>query len=309
MRYRDSTRKIVENLGNVIWMRDKFIRHILVNYIFPLIYRRNDGIFIMKERWDNLIILDACRYDVFSQAFPRFFTDKYEFEKKTSRGSNTTTFLKENFSGKYDDIVYVTANPYVNKYLEGSFHKIVPVWKWAWDEKKQTVLPNKVYESALWAMKNYPNKKLIIHFLQPHPPFLNYTIRTKRKTKFPIYVHPVFVYKKLPTLSKDFLLKLHYDNLVSALPYVKKLIGVLNGRCIITADHGEALGEFLAPFLPIKLYGHLAGARIHSLTDVPWLVIERYPKEESNALNYRLPEFDTIDEAGTLEKLKALGYE
>jgi len=44
---------------------------------------------------------------------------KGTLEKKKSRGAHTISFLSENFKNKrYDDIVYITANPYVDRYLK-----------------------------------------------------------------------------------------------------------------------------------------------------------------------------------------------
>ena len=47
----------------------------------------------MKEDWDNLIVLDACRYDMFKE----INTIKGNLERGISRGSATSQFLIENF--------------------------------------------------------------------------------------------------------------------------------------------------------------------------------------------------------------------
>ena len=144
---------------------DKILRRIL--------FRSNDGIYIMNEDWDYLIILDSCRYDAFEEEVRHRKKVKGRLEYKVSRGTDTPSFLLENFkNGKYNDIVYVTANPFVNILLNGKFYKIIPVWNEGWSEEYNTVLPSTVYEYTLKALKRYPNKRLIIHFMQPHYPFL-----------------------------------------------------------------------------------------------------------------------------------------
>ena len=71
--------------------------------------------------FDNLIILDACRYDLF-EAEIKNFNIKGKLEYRISRGSNTGYFLRENFEHKdlqpiLKEIIYITANPLVNVYL------------------------------------------------------------------------------------------------------------------------------------------------------------------------------------------------
>src|SRR6056297_1717045 len=67
-----------------------------------------NGIDIFSEDWDNFVILDACRYDIFrnQSELPG------HLESRTSKGSSTVEFLKANFDGRdLRDTVYVTANP------------------------------------------------------------------------------------------------------------------------------------------------------------------------------------------------------
>ena len=54
--------EIRKNWKNRNWWEDRFIHYVIENY-----YKKkpNRGIYVMGEDWDNLIILDACRYDMF----------------------------------------------------------------------------------------------------------------------------------------------------------------------------------------------------------------------------------------------------
>jgi len=163
--------EILKNWKNPIWCRNLFLRRI----IFPILFN-NKGIHVLEEQWDNLIILDACRYDVLKEEFIKGKM-RGKLEYRISRGADTTTFLLENFGdNKCDDIVYVTANPFVDRLLKDKFYKIISVWKYGWSEKYHTVLPEIMYEYTLYAMSKYPNKRLIIHFIQPHYPYIGYSI-------------------------------------------------------------------------------------------------------------------------------------
>ncbi|MFB6182582.1 MAG: hypothetical protein ABEI78_00815, partial [Candidatus Nanohaloarchaea archaeon] len=64
---------------------------------------------IFDRDWDNLIVLDACRQDLYEEV-------NGETESRISAGSSTKDFIKDNFSeGELSDIVYITANPHFHK--------------------------------------------------------------------------------------------------------------------------------------------------------------------------------------------------
>lgn len=53
-----------------------------------------------------------------------------------------------------------------------SSHKLIELGETEFDEKMQTVLPKRIVEIAIEANENYPNKRLIVYFMQPHAPFV-----------------------------------------------------------------------------------------------------------------------------------------
>ncbi len=183
----------------------------------------------------------------------------------------------------------------MDKYLKGKFYKIISVWKYGWNNKYNTVLPETMYEYTLKTIKKYSNKKFIIHFIQPHYPYIGYIftdgslealrnsvlyntdMKVNRKYKdslLSIYATDIYA-----MIDKDTHFKLYRRNLEMAMPYVEKLINILPGRTIVTSDHGEAFGEKIHPLIPIRVYGHLSGIRIPALIKVPWLIVEPEDKE------------------------------
>ncbi len=131
----------------------------------------------MVEDWDHLIVLDGCRYDFFSEACWSHFEG--DLERVISPGSNTVEWRDNSFSGRYEDVVYVSANPYINSRVavkgfnsRDHFHDIVDVWDWGWDRELGTVHPETVNEAALESIEKYTGKRLIIHYLQPHCPYV-----------------------------------------------------------------------------------------------------------------------------------------
>jgi len=135
----------------------------------------------MDEKWDILIVLDACRYDFFSCMYKKFLLGNLEEVK--SLGSSTLEWLVKSFRKYYKDVVYFSANPYINSFADVKiglwkwsarkhFYKIIDVWKFGWDNFFGTVPPWEVNKVVLNSKDRYAGKRLIIHFLQPHEPYL-----------------------------------------------------------------------------------------------------------------------------------------
>jgi len=242
----------------------------------------NNGIPILEENWDNLIILDCCRYDAFRIVYEKM-NIKGRLEYRISKGTNTESFLLGNFPFKYDNIVYVTGNPCVTRVLRGKVYKIINVWK-----RMPHPHPSLVYEAALLALKKYPSKKLIIHFVQPHGPYSDgigefKLVHGKIKCKVDEKTLVDWPYIGCKVIDVSNLIRGYVRDLKLVMFYVKKLIDFLPGRTVVTADHGEAFGEKFGPLGLLRIYGHPAGIRIEPLVKVPWLVIE--PKEKAEHVN------------------------
>ena len=132
---------------------------------------------IRNGDWDYLIVLDACRFDFFERQVNDFFHG--ELLKTISAGSCTLDWCKNTFDEiEFSDVVYVSSNPFINskKELKGFkaskvFKKVIDVWLDDWDDNLGTVHPSKVTEAAEKTLRNNP-EKMIIHYLQPHEPYL-----------------------------------------------------------------------------------------------------------------------------------------
>ncbi len=139
---------------------------------------------LMEQNWDYLIVLDACRYDYFRNMYQDYFSGR--LESALSVGSCTLEWCIKSFQGMYSDIIYISSNPYINSKTEikgfdarKHFYKIIDVWTFGWNEELGTVLPEKIDESTLQASKKFPEKRYIVHYLQPHAPYVSPKYRTK----------------------------------------------------------------------------------------------------------------------------------
>jgi hypothetical protein len=133
-------------------------------------YSNPEGVDVMAEDWDNLVILDACRYDYFEDQN----TISGDLTRRISRGNKSWEFMQENFAGnQFHDTVYVTANPFVSR-LDDVFYAVDTLDEY-WDDDLGTIWPEDVVAAAVEANQAYPNKRIIVHFMQPHRPYLGGT--------------------------------------------------------------------------------------------------------------------------------------
>jgi hypothetical protein len=114
--------------------RPKLFPRELNESYFSLSYGREynrAGVDISDEDWDNLILLDACRYDAFETACAGHDA-LGDLERRISMRAATREFLRGNVRGReLHDTVYVTASPhyYINDDNRGEFHYVIHVWE------------------------------------------------------------------------------------------------------------------------------------------------------------------------------------
>lgn len=292
-----------------IWRR-KRLAHRVVAPVHSL-YPGRGGLDVMAADWDNLVVLDACRADLFEARAEVETFDHYR--RVTSRASMTREWLERNFAGRtFGDTVYVSANPYTSRIAGDAFHRIVDVWAEAFDEETKTVPPEPVVQAARDAAETHPDKRLIVHFMQPHYPFLDHpdlTFDSWDPDRMRADVghdgtgpHNVWQALELGLLDRERVWAAYGDNLQRVLGPARTLAATLGNRTVFTSDHGNMLGEWAWP-IPIRLWGHPTGVRSPILVDVPWAVLDG-------------PRRDTTDEGITVaepgadveERLRDLGY-
>lgn len=278
-----------------------------------------DGVDLFEEDWDNLLLLDACRYDMFltHHDLPG------RLERRRTRGSHTTEFLRGNVAGRtLDDTVYVTASPMYHRErkhgrIGGRFHAVVNVWEEeGWDPERHTVLPETMREYALRAAREYPDKRLVVHFLQPHYPFIGPTWESEDRD-LAEGRDLAFDWTDVATgaldISRETLWQASAENLDLTMPHLKALLEELDGRTVVTADHGQLFGERQFP-IPIAEYGHPPGQRSAALVEVPWLVHDNGPRRRTRFIRLldgeegATEEPDHSDENDVEDRLEQLGY-
>lgn len=275
-----------------------------------------NGVEVFDEDWDTLVVLDACRYDMFESTsqLEGTLTSKY------SQGSATAEWLQANFDGRdLTDTVYVTANPQLERNREKwdiNLHETINVWlDDGWDEETGTVLAETLTEAAIDAANRYPNKRLVVHYMQPHYPFVpsNTTFDKDHLSEIDgsgSVPEGENVWNQKFTgqlsISRDELWSMYVDNLEYVLESVNELVKSILGKTVITSDHGNYVGERALP-IPIREYGHPRGLYDDVMIHVPWLVYENGERREIIAESSTEAEED-VDSDTVSERLRHLGY-
>jgi hypothetical protein len=251
-----------------------FIFRNLQNFAYSFTDQINEeGEHIADKEWNNLVIFDACRHDIYEEVFR-------ESDYRISVSSCSKEFIRRTFSEEtFEDTVVITANPHYYENIfedltgrkpEEVFHSVYNTYKTKWNEEEGVVMPESVMEDVRSAKKLFPDKRLLIHFMQPHIPFINSQIPQKANYMEGVDKEVVeenflneFEKAQIGKVSREKVLEDYRDNLEILREAREELKQILDGKAVITADHGEMLGEQ-------KLYGHPCSKKSLKLRKVPW---------------------------------------
>lgn len=266
----------------------------LCEYLFGL--GKTDGINVMDKDWDNLILLDSYRADLFREQSCL----EGDLSIFVSQGTWSLEFIVNNFrESKFHDTVVVTANPYYQRYEkidQNTFHSIV------YCEKTEGIESfDEVTKKAIEASEEFPNKRLIIHYMKPHAPHVGETSDTYRE-KFGNVFPGMFLLYRSGVISKPILKQSYTDTINTIEPKVQNLIDNINGKSVVSSDHGENLGE---TYFGLTQVGH--GNPTPECYNIPWLEMEYDERREITEKQPTNP--TTVDEEALENSLRALGYQ
>jgi len=226
---------------------------------------------LLKTNWQTLIILDACRYDVFSDIITQYNLPG-KLQIADSEACRTAIWYRHHWSQKHDDIVLVSGHPMIWEEKKNvNFHKAI----WIDDDGIEWIKPEKTMRPAIDLQKQYPDKKFLLHLIPPHLPFMgprgrkfgdvlmNNKYRGSQKSSRKI--DGTSLYRAVISYGArngwDILKKYYQENLIYVLDAILPYINQLRSPVILSADHGELIGEG-------SKYGHRGH---HSLLrKVPW---------------------------------------
>jgi hypothetical protein len=144
----------------------------------------------LESDWDYCIVLDACRYDIFSDVYDEYVAGR--LEKRRSPGSSTPEWATQTLTGELD-VAYFSGNPFINSLgiplnelkwgascdyewtATDHLSRIIDVWQEGWDDTLGTVPPDSMTE-AFFEYRDAVDRheRTVLHYMQPHTPFLGH---------------------------------------------------------------------------------------------------------------------------------------
>jgi hypothetical protein len=240
--------------------------------------------------WDVLVILDACGAENLRSVA------HWPVETAVSPASCTPEWIRECLSsGVLDGSRIVSANPQYEKFdIDAS---VEPYYETHWDDGLSTVLPEPVLDRVDEVTEG--EERVVAHLQQPHWP---YVAKLDRSWKLAYSDTGPWEgegdstqaamqrgYIELDEAKQAYRASVH-SAWKSLTPYLRSWAEE-SLTTVVTADHGEAFGEFRN----VGMYEHPCGCHLSGLTHVPWVEIR--------------PERSDSKGAGSVEdRLKALGY-
>jgi len=223
-------------------------------------------------------------------------------ERYRSQAAATIPWFEANFVSAPDDalenIVYVTGNPNASaQNIDPSrLRHIEEVFKYGYSDELRTTPADKVTDAAIRINAQFPNERLVVHYMQPHLPFIgsdeydpedfapledmidhiragedgreidkDVVTAVERREEYDrgLNFEP-FLALRDGELARERLKQAYWDNLAYVLPEVERLIRYVSGNVVVTADHGNGMGEG-------GIYGHPYWGTIEETIMVPWL--------------------------------------
>lgn len=283
------------------------------------------GTNVFQRDWDGLIVLDACRVDALHEV-----SDEYEFltvdDTITSVGSTSFEWMNHTFDTKYREEIqqtsHITGNGYTDSVLRGKgdtgnaampfgpseynvvdpeeFEYLEELWQADFDDNSEWMIdgdvgsrvhPKYTTDRAIRAGREQSSERILIHYMYPHDPF---PLADSDELFRP------FDSLRSGEITRDEAWEAYLDNLRFVLDEVERLLNNLDAeRVVITADHGEAFGEY-------GFYRHVIGCPLPCMREVAWAETSG---ADTGEYEPRAPAPEqTTETASAEERLEDLGY-
>jgi hypothetical protein len=275
----------------------------------------------LETDWDVLVVLDACRVDAL-RSFVRDFRFLEDVPSAWSVGSTSAEWMAHTFDRRFeaelDRTAMVTANLHTDTVLRnrdmppqyvaapfawprwdpvepGEFDLLDEVWRYGWRDDLDTVPPRTVTDRAIAVGRQGDHDRLIVHYIQPHSPYLGRDGDGSLTTVHPDPIESL----RAGRLSRETVWDAYLETLRIVLEEVGLLLENLDAeRVVITADHGEAFGEW-------GFYEHPVCCPQPHVKRIPWVETSAVDRGEY-VPSVVPPDEETVPELE--DRLAALGY-
>ena len=275
-----------------------------------------------------LVILDACRYDEFGKIYDNYLSG--ELQKVWASGRWTAEYVERTWTDNHD-LTYINTAPVIsNRYFEdiGSSYRpeehisnLVNIWESHWEPDLETVPAEAVTAVALDEIRNKPTR-LVAHYMQPHVPYIGEVrldevdctkLEIESAASQGLDADTILDYENRSTydllemlekekISNEELMNAYESNLEYVFESVVQLVRRLDCPVVITADHGEHLGEE-------EKYLHEEDSTL--IRQVPWLTVseDETGTQSDQPFNYEGNVEPVTDVSKDIEdRLESLGY-
>ena len=292
------------------------------------------GTNVFSRDWDLLVILDTCRVDALRAVAPEydFISDVGSMRSVGGRSPEwiAKTFTKQ-YQSEIENTAYLAANVYSKQILEGQHREIespsdasltyrllsrIPTvdcsalggfeYLYSYEpvgepgplgHEEGGTPPRYLTDRGIAVSWEFDFDRLILHYLQPHPPYFANALETGR----PLEEHEKDWWGYLQrTGDVETIWETYLDELRYVLDDVAILLDNVDADTVaISADHGEAFGEYWE-------YGHKTGSMNPTVRNVPWA--ETTAVDNNTYTPSISPPAESSTDKNVEDQLAALGY-
>ena len=291
------------------------------------------GTNVFSLDWDVLVILDTCRVDALREVADEYSFLK-NIGRIRSAGGRSPEWIAKTFEKQYSDQIrdtaYLSANVFAEKILVDhdpetvrlsestiaykQLRKIPTVdvedlgkfeYLYTYESvgeegplghKEGGTPPRYVTDRGIAVGRQEDFSRIILHYLQPHPPYAANAIAEDRDLHR--YEKDWWGYLA-DTGDRETIWNAYLDELRSVLDEVEILLNNLDVETVaLSADHGESFGEYWE-------HGHKTGSLNPYVRYVPWVTMTASDK---NTYEPRFEAPSSQPETRKEDQLKALGY-
>lgn len=279
------------------------------------------------DDWDICLVLDGCRVDLLREVANEYewLPTADEIKSVRSVASCSEDWIPRTFGPdvNLNNIGYVTANPFsghdspTHETLpldESEFALLDEIWREAWEPSDEyeikTTEPEVVTEHTIAAWRRRRElglNQLVVHYMQPHQPF-----RTRPEWCADVATFADLVddsdekalcqWRELDkgNRDRDEVWAAYRDNLRWVLDDITRLLSNADANLLITADHGNATGEWYT-------FGHPPATLCPTARRVPVASVSAVD-ERTEKVDIELAAKRETDDEDLQEQLGALGY-
>jgi hypothetical protein len=322
-------RKAIDNPSRIV---DEILLYYLLRSPATAINSQHTvGTNIFDEEWDMLIILDTCRTDAME-----IMKDEYDFIQNVgsirSVGGNSPEWIARTFDTNHvrdiNNTIYLSANSHAQTILDdkepykdnkhfnykllrhfstvdkSDLQEVEYLFKYEpmgtggeYGHERGGTPPRYVTDRAIDIGRNENFDRLILHYFQPHSPWVSNAIDEDRALKG---YEEGFDYIT-ETGDTESAWDSYLDDLRWVLNDVELLLeNIDQEKVVITADHGDAFDEY-------GIMSHKIGAVHPKIREVPWVVTSG-TDTKSYIPTIEKPTDSGVETEEINRQLQALGY-